>query len=433
MNGEVHEVVILNDHASVIGGSASVAIASARALAARGVRVTFFSGVGPVAPQLLGVDNLEVVCLGEEEIAKNPNRVRAFLGGWRNGRAVRELRKLLATKSPERTIVHAHGWMKALSPFALAEATRQGFRLVVTLHDFFITCPSGGFFVHGENTICRRTPLSASCWRCNCDRRNYGHKLWRNARTVLQNRVLGIPERVARYIAVSHFSLEVMRPHLPAHVPATVVRNPLECEQRAPATVNRNHDFVFVGRFENEKGVLLFADAARKAGVRATFVGDGALSAEARARCPEARFTGWLDREGIQQIVRQARALVFSPLWYETLGLVVIEAAAEGVPAIVASECAATDHIRDGINGLHFAHGSVESLARQMSVLARSDELAGRLGRAAYEWYWRSPWTAERHVSDLLRIYREVAGAPVEEGEKGELWHERVGGVRTGS
>ena len=252
MSFPAFEVIILNDHASITGGSASVAIASARELAAQGVSVTFFACVGPVASELRSIKNLDVICLGQEEIAKNPNRLQAFSGGLRNGRAVRALRALLATKSPEHTIVHAHGWTKALSPFALAAVTRLGFRLVVTLHDFFISCPNGGFFDHGADVICQRQPLSLSCWQCRCDRRSHAHKIWRNVRTVLQNRVLGIPGRVAHYVAVSQFSLDVMRAQLPAGARATVVRNPLECEQHEPANVEQNRAVVFVGRFENE-------------------------------------------------------------------------------------------------------------------------------------------------------------------------------------
>jgi glycosyltransferase involved in cell wall biosynthesis len=432
MSRDALEVVVLNDHAAINGGSSSVAIASAMELAARGVRVTFFAAVGPVAPELRRADNLEVICLGQEEIAKNPNRWQAFGSGWRNERAVRALGELLRTMSPDRTIVHAHGWTKALSPFALSTVTRRGFRLVVTLHDFFIACPNGGFFVHGVNELCARRPLSLACWRCHCDRRNYGHKLWRNVRTVLQNKVLGIPARVSHFVAVSDFSLRVLQPHLPRGARASVVRNPLRCGRTGPAAVAKNEGFIYVGRFENEKGALLFAEAVQRAGVKATLAGDGALLPELRARCPGARFTGWLGRDAIRQEVRGARALVFPPLWYETLGLVVIEAAAEGVPAIVADRCAATDHIRDGVNGVHFAHGSAESLARQLSALARDDALVTRLGRAAYDWYWERPWTSERHVDDLLQIYRDVANDASAAKEK-EMWHERAGGVRTGS
>lgn len=427
MNPAPIEVVILNDYASLTGGSTAVAIASALGLAARGVPVTLFTCVGPVAPQLRGVPNLGVICLGQAEIARDRNRLRAFVDGWRNARAVRALRALLARLPPERTVVHVHTWTKALSPFALAAVTDLGFPLVVTLHDFFIACPNGGFFVHGPDEICRREPLSASCWRCHCDRRNYGHKLWRNARTAVQNRVLKVPQKAARYIGVSDFSLDILRPFLPPAIPATVVRNPVDCPASDPVPVAQNREFFFVGRFEAEKGARLFARAVQASGLPATFIGDGALLPELRRLCPRARFTGWLAPAEIRRQLERARALVFPPLWYETLGLVVIEAAAAGVPALVSDGCAATDYIRPGINGVHFAHGSVESLGRQMTALARDDDRAARLGRAAHDWYWGDPWTSARHVSELLEIYRETAGGVAPAAGEGALHESAVG------
>jgi glycosyltransferase involved in cell wall biosynthesis len=410
------EVVILNDYASLTGGSTAVALASAVGLAARGVAVTYFAPVGPVAPQLLGVPNLKVICLGQPEIVKNPNRMQAFVSGWRNTRAMRALREVLSHKSPETTLVHAHTWSQALSPFVLTVAVEMGFRVIVTLHDFFIACPSGVFFVHPKQEICRRTPLSLSCWRCNCDRRNYAHKLWRNARSVIQNRMLKVPEKISYYIGVSDFSLDLMRPYLPPATPARMIRNPVDCMKAEPTPVAENRDFVFIGRFSNEKGAVLFAQAVQVSGVAATFIGDGAFMPAVRSICPQARFTGWLPPEEISRHLRTARALVFPPLWYETLGLVVIEAAAAGVPAIVSDQCAATDHIRHGVNGLHFTHGSVESLSRQMAELNANRNQAARLGRAAYDWYWRDPWTSDRHVSELLEVYQGVVDSIIEVG-----------------
>ena len=425
MNRELLEVVILNDYASLTGGSTAVALASAVGLAAREVAVTYFAAVGPVAPELTGVPNLKVICLGQSEIGKNSNRMQAFVSGWRNAQAIHALREVLSHKSPRSTVIHAHTWSQALSPFVLTVAREMGFPVVVTLHDFFITCPSGGFFVHPTREICRRTPLSLSCWRCNCDRRNYGHKLWRNARNVIQNRMLKVPDKVSYYIGVSDFSLKIMRPFLPPATPARVIRNPVDCIKSAPAPVAENRDFLFIGRFSNEKGAVLFAEAVKASGVSATFIGDGDLMPALRSICPGARFTGWLPPEDIRRHLEKARALVFPTLWYETLGLVVIEAAAAGVPAIVSDQCAATDYIRHGVNGLHFTHGAVESLSRQMMELNTCHARVARLGRAAYHWYWSNPWTSSGHVTDLLHVYRKLTGPSMPATKEGAS-HESI-------
>lgn len=405
MTRPLEEIVILNDYASLTGGSSAVAIASAVGLAARGYRVTYFACVGPVAPALRDVPNLEVHCLDQPELTRNPSRLDAFFSGLRNKRAVAALDRILRDRDPARTIVHAHTWTKALSPYALDRVAALRFPLYVTLHDFFMSCPNGGFFEYPTGRICRRTPLSGACLRCSCDRRSYLQKLWRSYRTYLQNRRLKIPARVTRYLGVSDFSAKILRPHLPPGGSVAVVRNPVECPDEGPADVRWNRTFVFVGRLVPEKGVRLFAQAIRRTGLPAVFIGDGELREELHELCPEARFTGWLTPEATRAELRRARALVFPSLWYETLGLVAVEAMAAGVPAIVADGCAATDYVRHDENGVHFAHGSVEALAAAMLTLANDAPLAARLGAAAYRWYWSDPWTVDRHVDDLLTHY----------------------------
>ncbi len=62
------------------------------------------------------------------------------------------------------------------------------------------------------------------------------------------------------------------------------------------------------------------------------FIGDGPLRP---IEATGARVTGWLSAEDVQRELEHARCLVFPSLWYETYGLVVNEAAARGIPAIV--------------------------------------------------------------------------------------------------
>ena len=142
----VRRVIILNDQASVTGGAATVALASARGLAAQGFEVTLFAAVGPIAPEIQGVPGLEVICLGQHEIVDDPNRRRAMRNGMANREAAIRLGKLLDGCDQADTVIHVHSWMKALSPLVLHTAIRRGFKVVLTMHDFFITCPTGRFF-----------------------------------------------------------------------------------------------------------------------------------------------------------------------------------------------------------------------------------------------------------------------------------------------
>ena len=106
--------------------------------------------------------------------------------------------------------------------------------------------------------------------------------------------------------------------------------------------------------------------------------------------------------------LKAARVLVFPSLWYETEGLSVIEAAALGVPAIVADTSAARLSITEGVTGLCFAGADETDLTRVMQTIAADDALVGRMGQAAHDRYWEHPRTLERHVSELEAVYEQV-------------------------
>jgi len=106
--------------------------------------------------------------------------------------------------------------------------------------------------------------------------------------------------------------------------------------------------------------------------------------------------------------IRRALALVLPSLWYETQGLVVLECAASGVPAIVPDLCAASEFVEHGRTGLIFKRGDKADLADKMRSLLADRALAARLGRAAYEKFWAAPPSAQAHAAGLLDIYRQM-------------------------
>lgn len=401
-------VVVVNDFGHVEGGASRVAVESALALAATGRAVTFFCAVAPIAPALREQRNLRVVCTAQHDVLGDPSRGRAIVQGLWNRRAARALAEVLSATPVAETVVHLHGWTKALSASAVAAAFARGSRIVCTMHDYFLACPNGGFFDYQAGRICLRRPLSAACVARHCDIRSYPQKLWRTGRQVVQ-RSAGLPSRLRHVIAVSELSAGVLRPFLPPATRVHLVRNPVAAVREPPVDVARHDLFVAVGRLSPEKGPRLFATAAARSGCAALFVGDGACRAEVARICPGARVTGWLPPAEVAAHVRRARALVLPSLWYEAQPLAVLEAAALGVPALVPDGCAAREAVADGETGLWFRSGDPDDLARKLEQLGDAGT-ARRMGRAAYERFWSDPPTLETHAADLLRVYAEVVG-----------------------
>jgi len=405
-------IIVLNDHGSVTGGAAQVAIASLNALADAGHQVIFVSSVGPIDPSI-DTSRIKVVNFGFHDLIGNPSKLSAAWRGIWDRRCAEKFGELLNNYEPNETIIHLHTWVKSLSSSVVREAIKRKFKIVCTLHDYFSVCPNGGLYDYQQMRACKLVPMSLACLSTNCDSRSYAQKLWRVTRQAAQRKVGGMPDGVSGFITVSEYSEQILRRWLPKDAKFYRVHNPIDIEKAPSADPSKNNAFTFVGRLSSEKGASLFANAAFKANIKAVFAGSGSEERVIRKLNPNAELLGWQDRSGVVQTIRSSRAIVFPSLLHETQGLVVTEAAALGIPAIVSDACAARDNIVNGETGLLFRSGDVDDLAQKMNLLHSNPKLSETLGMAAYERYWAKPHTLQNHVTELLKCYKNViAGTP---------------------
>jgi peptidoglycan/LPS O-acetylase OafA/YrhL/glycosyltransferase involved in cell wall biosynthesis len=396
-------VVVLNDFCYVQGGASKVAIDEAIHLARSGVEVIFVGAVGPVCAELQAAP-LTVSCFDQHELLDVTQHPSVALQGLWNGKAGRRVGEILRTLPTRHTIVHLHGYTKALTISPVRAALRLNVPVICTLHDFFVACPNGAFFDYRAVTPCLRRALSASCVLAHCDKRRYAHKLFRVARGLIQRTFGRFPGAVAHYITLSETSAAILAPYLPAGAQLHRLSNPIDTPRMKPVAVAENDTILHLGRLDEEKGVRLLAQVAAGLALPITFVGDGPLRAEIEA-IPGVTVTGWLPAAEVRQHLTDVRCLVFPSLWYETFGLTVAEAASRGIPAIVSDISAAAERIEDGVTGWLFKSGDPIDLARCLSLI-RDDRLVARAGKAAYDAFWADPPTADVHSAGLLRIYR---------------------------
>jgi glycosyltransferase involved in cell wall biosynthesis len=404
MPATVESAVILNDFCYVQGGASKVAIDEAVALRMAGLDVTFLAAVG--APcEALNDAGVRVLSLGQPELLqawRHPGAI--FRSAW-NRQAFAATRALLAQRDPSRTVVHLHGYTKALSTSPALAAQLAGFSPVCTLHDFFAACPNGAFYDYRRQEPCQRRALSTSCLVTNCDKRHGLHKSYRVARGVAQHRLAKFPDSVRDFITLSRRSAALLQPYLRRDSRLYPLSNIIDVPRDAPVDVANNRALLVLGRLEAEKGVTLAAAAAQREQMPIVFAGDGPLRAEVEVR--SATVTGWLDGTGVWQALGEARCLVFPSRWYETFGLVVEEAAARGVPAIVSDISAASERVAHGVTGWIFRSGDLEDLARCMRRV-QDDARVAAAGAAAYARFWADPPDARQHVRDLMAIYDAV-------------------------
>ena len=172
--------------------------------------------------------------------------------------------------------------------------------------------------------------------------------------------------------------------------------------------------FLYVGRLAAEKGVDVVFDAYRRlearlpAGtVRLVIAGAGPEEGRLRAAAPASTvFLGYLDRtRDLPAMYASCDAFVFASTT-ETLGLVVLEAMASGIPVVAAPAGGVADHLRDGENGLSYAPRDAAACADAMLRLVTDRMLNLTLRDGARQTAQTLTWTRELDRLDLS--YREV-------------------------
>ncbi len=162
---------------------------------------------------------------------------------------------------------------------------------------------------------------------------------------------------------------------------------------RATYGVSNSVVFVHVGRLAAEKGADKLIRAFMRArdllpagAVTLIIAGIGPEEESLKALAgPGVLFVGVLDRRrSLPRLYASADAFLFSSLT-ETLGLVVLEAMASGLPVIATPAGGVADHLRDEENGIAVPPYDVDAMANAIVALTldTSDASGSRRARAA--------------------------------------------------
>ena len=143
---------------------------------------------------------------------------------------------------------------------------------------------------------------------------------------------------------------------------AAVAHCPIDVERFAIGAGRGDHALV-VSRLLPYKRIDLAIEACRLAGMKLVVVGIGPARAslEACARGSRTEFTGAIADDALRALMGDARVVILPG--EEDYGLVPLEAAASGRPALAYGRGGALETIRPGVTGEHFFDPTPQSLA----------------------------------------------------------------------
>ena len=181
-----------------------------------------------------------------------------------------------------------------------------------------------------------------------------------------------------------------------------------------------------VGRLGAEKNIKLLRDVLeRMPHARLAVVGSGPAEEDLREyfKGTPTVFTGMMRGEALSRCYAAADVFVM-PSESETLGFVVLESMASGVPAVAARAGGIPNLIRDGETSILFDPGDADDMVSKINSLLNDNEKRTAMGEAArsetLRWNWRSATSVLRNVQykiaetnfEVRRDVRRATPAP---------------------
>ncbi len=310
--------------------------------------------------------------------------------------------KILDDFKPD--IVHLHNIHSYISPVVAKLAKKRGCRVVWTLHDYKLVCPSYACLYNEKP--CERCigHSKMSVLKTRCMKGSFAASAMAYIEARKWNRYV-LDRYADAFICPSQFMASKMRKDGFDPEKIHVVCNhidPVKQELFNSLNANREDYYVYVGRLSTEKGVETLVETASKLPYSLKIVGDGPLriQLEKQYACnSNVEFLGHQDAQQVATLLSKARFSVMPSECYDNNPLGVIESLCAGTP-VVGARIGGIPELLDENNGIKFTSG-------------KRDELTQAIEQAFhFEWDNKSIkekslrlFSSQEHLDKILRLY----------------------------
>ena len=272
-------------------------------------------------------------------------------------------------------LVHVHNTYVKLTPWAIRGAKDAGAHVVQTLHNYRWWCPNGLCYNPTLDSVCRKC-LDAQTTGPSVHYRCVDGSWEKSALSAISfQRYLraDLLDAVDRFFVLSQFQKGILEsidiPAIRMRVKPNFVSVPLV------ETTSRT-GFAHVARLDRVKGTDLLLQAWTQSTDRSSLVVGGVGPSETavakRSGLDETvQYVGRLDAQGVARTFAHARFAVVPSLLWETFGLTIVEAMAQGTPVIATDLGCRRELVHDGQNGF-LCDATVDGLR---AALKRTAEL----------------------------------------------------------
>ncbi len=320
-----------------------------------------------------------------------------------------KIEKLITEEKPD--IAHLHNICHQISPSIIDTLKARGIPVVMTLHDYKLTCP--------VYTLLRGGKPCEECgggkfYKAIVNKCTKGSAFKSSINTIemyLHHKFLHIYEKVDEFISPSRFLLGKTREmgfkgsinYLPNFIPV---------EDFTPSYTHDENSIVYVGRLSEEKGLSTLVESVREIDVKLKIIGEGPMmdgfKKEVSARGQRnVLFLGFKSGDELKNEIRRSLFTVIPSEWYENNPRAVLEAFALGKPVVGARIGGIPELVKDNETGLLFEPGNAKDLRDKITALASKKDAIISLGKNARR-FVEEGFNPELHYSGLMRIYEKA-------------------------
>jgi glycosyltransferase involved in cell wall biosynthesis len=354
-------VVLVNKFYYPRGGDCVAMLAAERLLRDRGHEVAVFSMQYPdnVCSSWDTYFPTEVSFSGTTVAGRIKAVERVF--GARE--VVTRFARLLNDFQPD--VVHLHNIHSYLSPVVAQVAHRKGLRVVWTMHDYKLLCPTYSCLRNGKPCEeCFHNKSKVVRHKCMKGSSVASLLAWMEA--CFWNREK-LSDMTDLFISPSHFLKSKMTEGGFASEQIEVLHNFLP--KALPVSTEKGDYYCYAGRLSEEKGIETLLEAAGQVTYPLKIIGGGPLLNTCRTKYThkQIEFLGHVPPDELYPIVQKARFLVIPSVCYENNPYSVIEALCMGTPTLGARIGGIPELIQEGENGLLFTPGNIRELQEKIN------------------------------------------------------------------
>ena len=319
---------------------------------------------------------------------------------------------LAKLKSFKPDVVHIHNLHFSGSAAVIYAIKRANIPLVMTLHNYRLLCPSGSLF--HNNRLFLHSVYGGFPWKAIKKGVYQESKLitfW-VALSAFVHDHLQTWSALDQVILLGEHSKTLFSNSKLSYLSPRMVVKPNFCYPVHPQEEDQPVEhFLYVGRLTEEKGVKVLLEAFAGTLLPLKIVGAGPLQelvTQYATENPNIQYLGQQSKDQINYLLAHTAALIFPSLWYETFGMVVIEAFAMGVPVIATDLGNMKSMVTHLHNGLTFRPGQKEDLRNKAVAYWELGPEEKAIFRDNAKFTYLKYYTPEANLLKLTRIYHDA-------------------------